>query len=54
MTPTQKDAAEAIVNVFETGAVLGEYSMVTILAGDSGHFALASPRRRLHPATCMS
>jgi len=37
MTDLQKSTAEAIVNVFETGRVLGNYGAVTVLKGDSGH-----------------
>jgi chitosanase len=37
LTATQKSAAEAIVNIFETGRVLGHYGNVTLLKGDSGH-----------------
>lgn len=37
LTATQKKAAEAIVNIFETGAVLGDYSAVTLIPGDTGH-----------------
>ena len=33
---TQAMAAKAIVNIFETGAVRGDYSMVTLLPGDTG------------------
>ena len=33
----QKSAAQAIVNIFETGSALGEYGQVTILRGDTGH-----------------
>jgi chitosanase len=33
----QKKTIEAIVNIFETGKPLGDYSAVTLLAGDSGH-----------------
>lgn len=33
----QKKAAEAIVNIFETGHPLGNYASVTLLAGDTGH-----------------
>jgi len=33
----QKQAAEAIVNVFETGAIAGKYGSVTLLPGDKGH-----------------
>lgn len=37
LTDLQKQAAQAIVNIFETGQVLGEYGQVTLLAGDTGH-----------------
>lgn len=37
LTATQKKTAEAIVNIFETSEVLGEYGMVTLIAGDTGH-----------------
>lgn len=37
LTDTQKRTVLAIVNLFETGHVLGDYSKVTLLAGDTGH-----------------
>lgn len=37
LTATQVRTAQAIVNVFETSTVLGDYSKVTLLAGDTGH-----------------
>lgn len=37
LTATQKKTAESIVNLFETGQVLGDYGMVTIIRGDTGH-----------------
>ena len=37
LTTTQKRTAEAIVNIFETSQVLGNYSKVTLLTGDTGH-----------------
>ncbi|MBF0183614.1 MAG: peptidoglycan-binding protein [Magnetococcales bacterium] len=33
----QKLTCQAIVNIFETGKVLGDYGNVTLLKGDSGH-----------------
>jgi chitosanase len=33
----QKKAAQAIVNIFESGRPLGDYGCVTVLAGDTGH-----------------
>lgn len=37
MKELQKAAAQAIVNVFETGSVRGDYARVTLLANDPGH-----------------
>jgi len=37
LTSTQARAAQAIVNLFETGAVLGVYGQVTLIPGDTGH-----------------
>lgn len=37
LTITQQKTAEAIINIFETSAVLGDYSKVTLIAGDTGH-----------------
>ncbi len=37
ISPTQKQTAQAIVNVFETGRIHGEYGQVTLLAHDTGH-----------------
>jgi chitosanase len=37
MTELQKRTAQAIVNIFETGAILGDYGNVTLLKGDTGH-----------------
>jgi chitosanase len=37
MNDLQKRTAQAIVNVFETGRVAGDYGAVTLLQGDSGH-----------------
>lgn len=36
-TATQASAAKAVVNLFETGQVLGDYGSVTVLPGDTGH-----------------
>jgi len=35
----QGRTAKAIVNIFETGRVRGDYGAVTVLAGDSGRSA---------------
>lgn len=37
MNQLQKKTANAIVNIFETGAALGRYGKVTLLKGDTGH-----------------
>jgi chitosanase len=37
LTDLQKRAAQAIVNVFETGKAQGDYGRVTVTPGDSGH-----------------
>ncbi|KPJ92510.1 MAG: hypothetical protein AMJ53_09245 [Gammaproteobacteria bacterium SG8_11] len=37
LTELQKRTAQAIVNVFETGQVKGDYGKVTLLRGDTGH-----------------
>ena len=37
LTELQKRTAQAIVNIFETGRVQGEYGQVTLLRNDSGH-----------------
>ena len=36
LAPLQKAAAQAIVNIFETGSVRGDYGEVTLIPGDSG------------------
>ncbi len=35
LTPTQKQTVQSIVNLFETGSVLGNYGSVTVIAGDN-------------------
>ncbi len=37
MKEIKKKAAQAIVNIFETGTPYGDYGMVTLLPGDTGH-----------------
>jgi chitosanase len=39
LSDLQKKAAAAIVNVFETGRVLGDYAAVSVLPGDTGHLS---------------
>ena len=47
LTPTQKKTAQAIVNIFETGSVLGDYGSVTIIAGDTGHLTFGRSQTTL-------
>ncbi|WP_370307630.1 peptidoglycan-binding protein [Sinimarinibacterium flocculans] len=47
LTPTQKRTAEAIVNIFETGSVLGDYGRVTLIAGDTGHLTFGRSQTTL-------
>ena len=37
LTDLQKKCAQAIVNIFETGRIEGDYGKVTLLHGDPGH-----------------
>jgi chitosanase len=37
LTDIQKKTAQAIVNIFESGRPLGDYSCVTVMKGDTGH-----------------
>jgi chitosanase len=39
MNELQQATARAIVNVFETGRVLGKYTAIGVLKGDSGHLS---------------
>ena len=47
LTPTQKQTAQSIVNLFETGAVLGEYGSVTVIPGDTGHLTFGRSQTTL-------
>lgn len=47
LSATQKRAAEAIVNIFETGAVLGMYGQVTVIEHDSGHLTFGRSQTTL-------
>jgi chitosanase len=47
LTSTQAATAKAIVNVFETGAVLGDYGNVTVIAGDTGHLTFGRSQTTL-------
>ena len=47
LTVTQKQVAQAIVNIFETGAVLGVYGSVTVIPGDTGHLTFGRSQTTL-------
>jgi chitosanase len=47
LTATQKKTAESIVNLFETSQVLGDYGMVTLIAGDTGHLTFGRSQTTL-------
>lgn len=47
LTLTQKQTAQSIVNLFETGAVLGDYGSVTVIDGDSGHLTFGRSQTTL-------
>jgi chitosanase len=47
ITVTQAAVAKAIVNLFETGVVLGEYGNVTLIAGDTGHLTFGRSQTTL-------
>lgn len=47
LTPTQARTIRAIVNLFETGSVLGDYGSVTVIPGDSGHLTFGRSQTTL-------
>lgn len=47
LTPTQKQTAQAMVNLFETGAILGDYGSVTVITGDTGHLTFGRSQTTL-------
>ena len=47
LTTTQARTLEAIVNLFETGQVLGDYGQVTVLTGDTGHLTFGRSQTTL-------
>ena len=51
LTITQKKTAQAIINIFETGVVLGNYGQVTLIDGDTGHLTFGRSQTTLGPAT---
>jgi chitosanase len=47
MTLTQVASARAILNIFETSSVLGEYGAVTVIPGDTGHLTFGRSQTTL-------
>ena len=47
LTTTQAATIKAIVNLFETSQVLGDYGQVTLLAGDTGHLTFGRSQTTL-------
>jgi chitosanase len=47
LSATQKRTAQAIVNIFETGAVLGVYGQVTVIEKDTGHLTFGRSQTTL-------
>lgn len=47
LTTTQKQTAQAIVNLFETGSVRGNYGEVTVIPGDTGHLTFGRSQTTL-------
>lgn len=47
LSATQKRTAQAIVNIFETGVVLGMYGQVTLIDHDSGHLTFGRSQTTL-------
>jgi chitosanase len=47
LTEIQKKTAQAIVQIFETSKVQGDYAAVTLLAGDSGHLTYGKAQTTL-------
>jgi chitosanase len=47
LTETQKKTAQSILNLFETGDVLGDYGQVTVIAGDTGHLTFGRSQTTL-------
>lgn len=47
LTLTQARTIQGIVNLFETGHVLGDYGQVTVIAGDTGHLTFGRSQTTL-------
>jgi len=51
MNELQQNTARAIVNVFETGRIPGNYAALTVLKGDSGHLSYGRSQAALGSGT---
>jgi hypothetical protein len=51
LTATQAGTITAIVNLFETSQVLGNYGQVTLLTGDTGHLTFGRSQTTLGSGT---
>lgn len=47
LTATQKKTIQAVVNIFETSSVLGDYGNVTLIQGDTGHLTFGRSQTTL-------
>jgi chitosanase len=47
LTTLQRKTAEAILNIFETSEVRGDYGKATVLSGDSGHLSFGRSQTTL-------
>jgi len=47
LTQTQTKTAQSIINIFETGEVLGDYGNVSVIPGDSGHLTFGRSQTTL-------
>ena len=51
MNELQQKTARAIVNVFETGRILGNYGAIAVMKGDSGHLSYGRSQSTLGAGT---
>ena len=47
LTTTQIKTAQSILNIFETSEVRGDYGMVTVIEGDTGHLTFGRSQTTL-------
>lgn len=47
LTATQKATAQAIINIFETSSVQGDYGRVAVISGDTGHLSFGRSQATL-------